>query len=221
MARRPRYHGFRQFLGPPPERVYSGSGRRLGGVSGMTCTDLTTRLGLIEADPGQADSVMPVVYEELRRIADHHFRGESPGHTLQPTAVVHEAYLRLVDQTRASVNDRRHFVAIAATAIRRVLVDHARTRGRIKRTPPGVRRPLEAVEEGARIGEIDMIAIDESLTTLESREPRMAKVVELRFFGGFTFEEIADHLSVSVITAKRDWAAARAWLERSLGDGDG
>ena len=172
-------------------------------------------------DPTAAERLFPLVYGELRSLASARFASERAGHTLQPTAVVHEVYLKLVDQAGASYADRRHFLAVAATAMRRVLIDHARGRRAEKRTPGGVRLELDEALERSGVSELELLALEEALGELEASEPRMARVVELRYFGGLAFEEIADLIGVSAVTAKRDWAAARGWLSQRLGPGDG
>ena len=165
--------------------------------------------------------VAPIVYEELRAIAASQLRGERQEHTLQPTALVHEAYLRLSEQRRRQWKERRQFFAVASRLMRQVLVDHARARSAAKRGGEATR--IEVTSLGA-LGEIaappevfDVLPLDEALTRLAALQPRLAKVVELRFFGGLEVDETAILLDCSARTVKRDWALARAWLIRELG----
>ena len=159
---------------------------------------------------------MAIVYDELRRRAAAKLRGERPGHVLQPTALVHEAYLRLVDQRHANWENRAHFFAIASEIMRRILVDHARRRKMAKRSGGWGRVTLQ--EDAAQTGppEIDVLALDMALGELSTFDPRKSKVAELRFFSGLSTDEIAHTLSVSCATVERDWRAARAWLFRRV-----
>jgi RNA polymerase sigma-70 factor, ECF subfamily len=163
------------------------------------------------------DALLPVVYEELRRQARRAMRREDAGHTLQPTALVHEAYLRLIDQRRAHWESRSQFFAVAAQAMRRILVDHARTRGRDKRgggaTPVTLADADAAVESGDAV---DALALDDALTRFAAIDPAKARLVELRYFGGLSIPEAAAALGISQATAGREWAVARAWLRREL-----
>ncbi len=172
-----------------------------------------------DGDQRAADRLLPVVYEELRRLAQAHLRDERPGHTLQATALVHEVYLRLVDQTRVQWQDRAHFFAVAAQAIRRILVDHARGRARQKRGGGGAPRvPLEEAAEVAASPGIDLLALHRALDRLAEQNPVPARVVELRYFGGLTSEEAASVLGISNRTAERHWQFARAWLYQELSE---
>ncbi len=171
---------------------------------------------LQDGDARAADELLPLVYDELRALASAHLRHERPDHTLQPTALVHEAYLKLVDQTRANWKDRSHFMAVAAEAIRRVLVDHARGRNAGKRTPPGKRMSIVDDLDAAVPREFDILEIDNALSRLGTLNERQAKIVELRFFVGLTVAETAEVLGVSEGTVKGDWRFARAWLQREL-----
>ena len=166
-----------------------------------------------EGDPRAKEKLLPLVYRELRRRAAAYLRGERGGHTLVATALVHEAYLRLVDQRAAYVN-RAQFFAIAATMMRRVLADHARARAAAKRPPPELRIALEDAPLATPdpSSEVDLLALDAALDELAARDPRQARLVELRYFGGLTSEETAEALGVSLATAKREWTSARAWL---------
>jgi len=181
-------------------------------------------------DPGQAaqlgqagdpdgsmalDRLMELVYQELRALAAYHLQGERPDHTLQPTALVHEAYLRLFERPDISWESREHFFRVAARQIRRVLVDHARARNRAKRAGKMVRVTLS--DDVAVIGpEVDMLALDEALTRLDRRSSQDRQIVELKFFAGMTEEEIAAVLGISDRTVRRRWTFARAWLFQEL-----
>jgi RNA polymerase sigma factor (TIGR02999 family) len=162
--------------------------------------------------------VAPIVYEELRTIAAAQLRGERQEHTLQPTALVHEAYLRLSEQRRRQWKERRQFFAVASRLMRQVLVDHARARAAAKRGGEATRIEVTMLGEIAAASQVfDVLPLDEALTRLATLQPRLAKVVELRFFGGLEVEETAALLDCSPRTVKRDWALARAWLIRELG----
>lgn len=170
-----------------------------------------------DGDPSAFERLMPVIYDELRRLARGHLRGERAGHTLQTTALVHEAYLRLADRYRLKVENRDQFLALSAQAMRRVLVDHARKHRAAKRQVP------EAAELGdatlmARQRPVNLLDLDEALSELSELDERQGRVVELRFFGGLTVEETARALGVAPRTVKRDWRVARAWLFRRLDD---
>jgi len=167
-------------------------------------------------DVSALDDVMRAVYQELRRMADRYLRHESPDHTLQPTALVHEAYLRLVDNAQIDWQNRAHFFGVAARIMRRILVDHARTKHRGKRG--GTARKLSLDEEmplsSARAP--DIVALDEALESLGAIDERKSQVVELRFFGGLSVEETAEVLGVSPQTVLRDWKLAKAWLYQEI-----
>lgn len=161
---------------------------------------------------------MPLVYDELRRLAARCMRNERAGHTLEATALVNEVYLRLVQANRVEVTSRAHFFALAAQMMRRLLVDSARARGNIKR---GGRVCKVSLDEAAAVvadSRIDFVALEDALQKLEALHPRKVQVVELRYFGGLSLEESAAALGVSTDTVKRDWRFARAWLSRELGD---
>ena len=160
--------------------------------------------------------LLPLVYAELRRIAARQLGKERAGHTLQPTALVHEVYLRLVDQRRVDWQDRAHFFGVTAQIMRRILVDHARRHSAAKRGD-GVRCvSVDDVSEEPASNEIPILALDDGLRQLEKLDPALARIVELRAFGGLTIEEAAHVLAVSPSTVKRDWRTARAWLTREL-----
>lgn len=182
--------------------------------------DITAILREIDGDESAAARLMPLVYDELRRLADSYLRRERPDHTLQPTALVNEAYLRLVDQTRASLRDRSHFFAVAARQMRRVLVDHARRHDAEKRGGGARRVSLdEAVDQAQDPRDLDLVALDAALDKLAELDARQARIVELRYFGGLTVEETAEALGVSATTVKDDWQSARAWLRREIRKG--
>jgi RNA polymerase sigma factor (TIGR02999 family) len=164
-----------------------------------------------------ADRLIPVVYEELHRQAARAMRREGSSHTLQATALVHEAYLRLVDQRRVQWRNRAHFFGIAAEVMRRVLVDHARARDAAKRGGGAQRLTLgDALGVASEGGDADVLALHEALERLALMDPDQARLVELRYFGGLNIEESAEALGVSPATVKREWAVARAWLRREL-----
>jgi RNA polymerase sigma factor (TIGR02999 family) len=167
-------------------------------------------------DPDARERLLPIVYEELRRLAHHYMRGERQTHTLQTTALVNEMYLRLVGIDSLQWRDRAHFFAMAATLMRRVLVDHARQRGREKRGGGVNVTSLDEHAVAAQAG-VDVVALNEALDRLAEVDPQQAKVVELRFFAGLSIEETAEALGVSPATVKRDWATARLWLFHALG----
>jgi RNA polymerase sigma factor (TIGR02999 family) len=176
-----------------------------------------------EGDRASLDVILPLVYEELRRLAESHLQRERPDHTLQATALVHEAYLKMIDQTRVQWHDRAHFFALASQAIRRILVDHARGRHRKKRVGDRQRLSLNeevAADSGRSSGasdELDLLDLDAALERLAREHPEKARIVEMRFFGGLTTEECADVLGVTTRTVERHWAYARAWLYREIG----
>ena len=161
------------------------------------------------------DQLVPMVYDELRRLARAHLRAER-NPSLEPTALVHELYLRLVDRDRMTIRDRTHFFAIAARVMRQVLVDHARRRLADKRGGGVTIIGLEAGIEPATTPRVDVLVIDEALDQLKSVDERLCRVVELRFFGGLNIEEAAEALAVSPATVERDWAMAKAWLFQRL-----
>ena len=169
-----------------------------------------------KGDQHAPDRLMPLVYEELRKLARNYLQRERSDHTLQATGLVHEAYLRLVDQTSMSWQNRAHFFAVAAQVMRRILVDYARSHRAEKRG--GEREKIEFDEALAPSGEkaVDLIALDDALQDLVTFDPRQSRIVELRFFGGLTNEEIADVLGISARTIKREWRLAKAWLRREI-----
>lgn len=166
-------------------------------------------------DPAALQRMLPMVYEELRRLASRHMRGERHGHTLQTTALINEAYLRLADNGSCAVRDRIHLIALSSRLMRQVLVDHARRRLAAKRDG-GARVTL--TDQSATTGEdeVDVLAIDGALARLAERDAQQARVVELRFFGGLSVLDTAQALEISPATVKREWTTARAWLRREL-----
>jgi RNA polymerase sigma factor (TIGR02999 family) len=167
-------------------------------------------------DPAARDRLVPLVYGELRRLAQHYMKGERTSHTLQPTALVNEVYLRLADIDRMQWRDRGHFIATAATLMRRVLVDYARSHARDKRGGAVSVTSIEENDLPAPAAPVDVVALDDALNTLAHLDARQSRVVELRFFGGLTVDETAAALDVSPATVKREWAMAKAWLHGQL-----
>ena len=170
-------------------------------------------------DKAALDRLMPLVYQELRRLARRQMRRERQGDTLQTTALVNEAYLRLVDYQRVQARDRNHFLAIAAQAMRRILIERARSRQSNKRGSNPQRISLDEIAEVADARAADLLALDEALQALSTIDPRKAQLVELRYFGGLTIEETANVLGVSTPTVERDWHTARIWLYREISQG--
>jgi RNA polymerase sigma factor (TIGR02999 family) len=182
--------------------------------------DVTRLLAEYRGGNRQAlDDLLPLVYAELRRIAGSHLRRERRDHTLQPTALVHEAFVRLAHSGAPQVGDRAHFFAIAARLMRQILVDHARAHGREKRGGDLARVTLKDEVLGSSAGNLDLLALDSALTALAETDPRLCQVVELRYFGGLSVDETADVLGSSPATVKRDWAVAKAFLRRQLEEG--
>lgn len=191
--------------GPPPDQVNE------------KADQITERLiAWNSGDTAALDEVISAVYKELRRMADRYLRLERPDHTLQPTALVHEAYLRLVDQTQVNWQNRAHFFGVAAQMMRRILVDHARTKQRAKRGGPAKRLALDEVADLSQGRPVDLVALDEALEGLTEIDPRKSRVVELRFFGGLSVEETSEVLNVSPQTVMRDWKLAKAWLYQEI-----
>jgi RNA polymerase sigma factor (TIGR02999 family) len=176
--------------------------------------------GLLRAwsggDKVALDRLMPLVYQELRRLARRQMRRERQADTLQTTALVNEAYLRLVDYKRVQARDRNHFLAIAAQAMRRILIEHARSRWSNKRGSNPQKISLEDVADVLDARAANLLALDEALQALSTIDPRKAELVELRYFGGLTIEETANMLGISTPTAERDWRKARIWLHREI-----
>jgi RNA polymerase sigma factor (TIGR02999 family) len=181
-------------------------------------SDVTRVLSQIEAgDLAAAEQLLPLVYDELRKLAAAKLAQEKPGQTLQATALVHDAYIRLVDVAKAQHWDsRRHFFSAAAESMRRILVERARRKGRLKRGGQQNRIPLEDVDIAIEGSRIDLLALDEALSKLAAESPDQAEIVQLRFFAGLSHEEIAKMLGVSTITVKRHWRYARVWLLQQM-----
>jgi RNA polymerase sigma factor (TIGR02999 family) len=167
-------------------------------------------------DQGALDALAPLVQQELHRVAARQMAGERPGHLLQPTALVNEAYVRLVDWKNVEWQNRAHFFGMAARIMRRILVDAARARRRNKRGGNALHVSLSDVPDAAVSRTQDLVPLDDALKTLETLDPRQGRVVELRFFGGLSLEETSEVLKVSVGTVRRDWSLAQAWLYREL-----
>jgi len=170
-------------------------------------------------DQAALDELIPLVYDELRRLAGRYMRRESEGHTLQTSALVNEAYLRLVDQQNVKWQNRAHFFGVAAQLMRRILVDHARSRSRAKRGG-GVQMVPLAEQAGISQELADVIALDDALKNLAEMDPRKSQIVEMKFFGGLTTEEVAEVLNVTSRTVEREWRKAKAWLNRAISKGE-
>ena len=181
---------------------------------GENITELLVGYG--RGDKEALDKLMPIVYDELRRQAARYLRREQAGHTLQTTALIHEAYVRLVDQRNVQWQNRAHFFGIAAQMMRRILVDHARGKRRAKRGGSDVKVSLADATIPVKERDLDVVALDEALTRLAEIDEQQSKVVELRFFSGLTVEETAEVMHISPATVKRDWSMAKAWLHREL-----
>ncbi len=171
-------------------------------------------------DKAALDRVIPLVYQELRRVARREMRRERPGDTLQTTALINEAYLRLVDYARVRPRDRSHFFAIAAQAMRRILIERARSRRSAKRGSGAQKVSLDEAADVSNQRAADLVALDEALTNLAAIDPRKAEIVELKYFGGLTIEETAEVLDVSTPTVERDWHMAKIWLHREISKTD-
>ena len=167
-------------------------------------------------DRAALDQLLPVVYQELRRMAGNYLRQENPGHTLQPTALVHEAWLRLINQARVNWRNRAQFFGVAAQMMRRILVDHAKAKHREKRGGDAVKLSLDDVINLSRERAAELLALDDALDELTRVDERKSRVIELRYFGGFSVEETAQILGVSPETVMRDWKLAKAWLYQQI-----
>jgi len=185
-------------------------------------SDVSQILNAIEQGNGQAaEKLLPLVYEELRKLAAQRLAHESPGQTLEPTALVHEAYLRLVDVDRVQPwSNRGHFFAAAAEATRRIVVENARRKQRIKHGGGMERVAIDIADLPSRMPPEELVALDEALARLQEQDPIKAKLVTLRYFGGMTIEQAAEALAISRITAHRYWTYARAWLHQQVTDGN-
>ncbi len=176
-----------------------------------------TLVATSELDPSEAvRQLMPLVYEELRALAEKQLRSENAGHTLQPTALVHEVFMRLVEQSKVNWKGRAHFLAVSAQAMRRILVDHARTRGRAKRGGEWRRVVLGEQLVPPKLREVDSVALNDALEALATLDEQQARIVELRFFGGMSVAEVAHVLGVSKRKIEGDWTHAKAWLRAEL-----
>jgi RNA polymerase sigma factor (TIGR02999 family) len=183
-------------------------------------SDVTAWLqALGAANPQASSELFERLYGELRRMARSHLRRENPGHTLSPTSLAHEAWFRMAEQNRTHWRNRTHFLAVASTMMRRILVNHELARRADKRDAELVPVTLSGLEQIGIAPDRDVVAVHDALLALEAVDTRAAKVVELRYFGGLENEEIADALEVSLATVKRDWTFARAWLHRALSEG--
>ena len=172
-----------------------------------------------EGDKAALDELMPVVYDELRRLAQNYLSHERQGHTLQTTALVHEAYLRLIDQRSVNWQNRAQFFGIAAQMMRRILINHANDRNAKKRQGYATKVSLDDAVSIFEKRELDLMALDEALNNLAALDPQQTQIVELRFFGGLTIEEVSEVLGISPATTKREWDSAKLWLRRQLSTG--
>lgn len=169
-----------------------------------------------KGDRRALDEMLPVVYNELKRVAKYYLSRERPGHTLQTTALVHEAFIRMVDQQHVDWKNRAHFFSLASEMMRRILVNYARDRAAVKRGGNAQRISLSNLDEAAERPNIDLIALDQALNELAREDERKARIVELKFFGGMTNNEIAEVMKISDATVEREWTVARAWLYRAI-----
>src|SRR5262245_33894680 len=183
-------------------------------TSPLTITQLLMKWR--DGDQTALDELAPRVYKELRRLAKYYLRQERPGHTLQPSDLVHEAYLRLVDEKDVDWQNRAHFFGIATVRIRRILVEHARRRQAAKRGGGEYRLSLSKADRVAEKRDVNLVALDDALRRLQELDSQKSRIVELRYFGGLTIEETAEALKISLATVKRDWSMARAWLRSEI-----
>jgi RNA polymerase sigma-70 factor, ECF subfamily len=179
-----------------------------------TVTQLLVNWG--DGDTTALNQILPLVYKELRRIAVNHMRRERSDHTLQPTALVHEAYLRLVDQKSSSWKNSAQFFGLASQMMRRILVNHAKSRQAAKRGGSVIKVPLDAAADSSHKRDVTLLALDEALDQLAKVDERKGRIVELKFFGGLTTKEMAEVLHISLATVENDWRMARTWLYREL-----
>jgi RNA polymerase sigma factor (TIGR02999 family) len=185
------------------------------GMESQDVTGLLIKWG--EGDRGVLNQLLPAVYDELHRMAARYLRHERPDHILQPTALINEAYLRLVDQNSVKWENRAHFFGIAANVMRRILVEHARGQRAAKRGGTMIKLPLdEGMHGNPKQEEMDLVALDEALTQLAMKDSEQSRLVELRYFGGLTIEETARVMNISPATVKRSWTISRAWLRREI-----
>jgi RNA polymerase sigma factor (TIGR02999 family) len=186
-------------------------------MSGPDPSDVTQWLQQLgDANPQASSQLFELLYDDLRRMARNHLRKENPGHTLSATSLAHEAWFRMAEQTRTQWKNRSHYLAVASTMMRRILVNHELARRADKRDAELVPVTMSGLEQIGAPPDRDLVAVHEALLAFEDVDARAAKVVELRFFGGLENEEVAEVLAISLATVKRDWAVARAWLHREL-----
>jgi RNA polymerase sigma factor (TIGR02999 family) len=210
-----------QLTSVAPSSTFLPKSQVLGRLKGVRVSEsspqpVSALLGKWRAGDQEAlQALIPLVYQELRRIAQHHLQQERPDHTLQSTALVHEAYLRLMKQGPAEVANRAHFLAVASRLMRQILVDHARGHRAAKRGG-GIKLELNDAMGAQKPQNMDLVALDDALNELAKLDPQQSRIVELRFFGGLSIEETAEIVGVSPTTAKREWATARAWLRREV-----
>ncbi|MEK7832306.1 MAG: sigma-70 family RNA polymerase sigma factor [Acidobacteriota bacterium] len=171
-------------------------------------------------DQSALDSLLPMIYNELRRVADGYLRRDRPGHTLQATALVNEAFLRLIDQNQINWQNRAHFFGAAANLMRQILIQHARANHAAKRGGQRQKLYLDEAGDMAQSNDLDLVALDDALRDLESIAPRQCRIVELRYFGGLSIEETGEVLSISPATVKREWTMAKAWLRHEISHRD-
>ncbi len=182
--------------------------------SGSDVTGLLLDWG--QGDQAALDSLLPLIYNELRQVAEAYLRRDRPGHTLQATALVNEAFLRLIDQSQISWQNRAHFFGVAANLMRQILIQHARANHAAKRGGERQKLYLDEAGDQAKDIDLDLIALDDALRDLETVAPRQCRVVELRYFGGLNIEETAEALAISPATVKREWTMAKAWLHHEI-----
>ncbi len=187
---------------------------RMNGTDPSDVTQWLQQLG--DANPKASSQLFELLYDDLRRMARNHLRKENPGHTLSATSLAHEAWFRMAEQTRTQWKNRSHYLAVASTMMRRILVNHELARRADKRDAELVPVTMSGLEQIGAPPDRDLVAVHEALLAFEAVDKRAAKVVELRFFGGLENEEVAEVLDISLATVKRDWAVARAWLHREL-----
>jgi RNA polymerase sigma factor (TIGR02999 family) len=200
-----------RMLKPSPE---SGTVDRMSSTQKQDITQLL--VDLTRGDKEALDKLLPLVYDELRRLADRYLRKERADHSLQATALVHEAYLRLIDQNSVQWQNRAHFFGVAAQMMRRILVDHARAHQAAKRGSGAVKLSLDELVDISDEQAADMLVLDEALTALAKFDPQKSRIVELRFFGGLSIEETAEVLGVGTATVIRQWRTAKAWLYKAV-----
>jgi RNA polymerase sigma factor (TIGR02999 family) len=199
---------------PPPASPAPAAAPAVAPADAADVTVWLRQLG--DENPGASSQLFELLYDELRRMARNHLRRENPGHTLSATSLAHEAWFRMAEQSRTQWQNRSHYLAVASTMMRRILVNHELAHRANKRDAELVSVTLSGLEQIGAAPDRDLVAVHEALLAFEEVDKRAAKVVELRFFGGLENEEVAEALGVSLATVKRDWAVARAWLHREL-----